>query len=89
MKFIQKVLSAFDKDIIMYSNYMWTDCQNAKSFFAENGLNLKVKDISNEDIREEMKGKFNRVMVPVIIIKGNVFIGFDDNKDEIKKLIGK
>ena len=34
-----------------------------------------------------MKKRFNRVMVPAIIIKGKVFIGFDDNKDEIKKIL--
>ena len=59
----------------------------AKSFFAENEINIKVKDILNEVIREEMKERFNRVMVPVIIIKDKVFIGFDDNKDEIKKML--
>jgi len=36
-----------------------------------------------------MKEKFNRVMVPVIIIRAKVFIGFNDNKNEIKKAIGK
>ena len=89
MKFIQRILSVFDKDIIMYSDAMWLDCQMAKSFFAQNGINIKVKDIVNEDVREEMKKRFNRVMTPVIIIKGKTFIGFDENKTEIKKNIGK
>ena len=52
MKFIQKVLSAFNKDIIMYSDSMWMDCQEAKSFFAKSGIDVKVKDIENEEIRE-------------------------------------
>jgi glutaredoxin len=46
-----------------------------------------VKDIKNYDVKEEMKKKFNRVMVPVIIIKGKVFIGFEDNKDDIKSIL--
>jgi glutaredoxin len=65
------------------------DCQEAKSFFAENGIDVIVKDIANEEIRGEMKEKFNRVMVPVIMIKGKAFIGFNDNKTEIKKILGK
>lgn len=89
MKFIQKVLSVFNKAIIMYSDSMWMDCQEAKSFFAENGTNVIVKDISHEEIKEEMKEKFNRVMVPMIIIKGKTFIGFNDNKVEIQKLLSK
>jgi len=65
------------------------DCQEAKSFFAKGGIDVKVKDIENEEIREEMKKKFNRVMVPVIIIRGKVFIGFNDNKVEIQKILGE
>lgn len=65
------------------------DCQEAKSFFAENGIDVIVKDIANEEIREEMKEKFNRVMVPVILIKGKTFIGFNHNKAEIKKVLSK
>jgi glutaredoxin len=61
----------------------------AKSFFEENKINVKIKDIANEDIREEMKNKFNRVMVPVIIIKNMVFIGFEDNEQKIKAILNK
>lgn len=61
----------------------------AKSFFEENKINVKIKDIANEDISEEMKNKFNRVMVPVIIIKNMVFIGFEDNKQKIKTILNK
>ena len=62
---------------------------NGKEFLCSEWNKLKVKDIANKDIREEMQEKFNRIMVPVIIIKGKVFIGFDDKKNEIKKMIGK
>lgn len=89
MVFIKKILSIFNKGIVMYSDSMWTDCQEAKRFFAENGVNVTIKDIANEDNRQEMKKKFNRVMVPVIITKEKIFIGFEDNKVEINKVMGK
>lgn len=91
MTLFQKMISVLnkdeEKDIEMYSDSLWTDCQAAKSFFAESSINIKLKNIESEEVREEMKKRFNRVMVPVIIIKGKVFIGFDDNKDEIKKIL--
>jgi glutaredoxin len=63
------------------------DCQKAKSFFAEHNIDITIKDISNSEIINEMKKKYNRVMTPTIVISGETFIGFEQNIDKIKKIL--
>ena len=78
----------FNKNkIIMYSDSLWTDCQKAKSFFAERNIDIIVKDIADPKIRDEMNKKYNRIMTPTIIIKGETIVGFEQNVDKIKKLL--
>lgn len=73
--------------ITMYSDPLWTDCQEAKSFFADHNIHIKVKDIANPDVQNEMKKKFNRIMTPTIIIDRKVIIGFSENLEKIKQLL--
>lgn len=78
----------FNKNkIIMYSDNLWPDCQDAKSFFAERNIDIIIKDIADPKIQNEMKKKFNRVMTPTIVIKGETIVGFEQNIDKIKKLV--
>ena len=82
-------MTIFNKNkVVMYSDSLWTDCQNAKSFFADHNIKIKVKDISEVSVQNEMKKKFNRVMTPTIVINGDTIIGFEENLPKIKKLLG-
>ncbi|WP_427339447.1 glutaredoxin family protein [Caloranaerobacter sp. DY30410] len=63
------------------------DCQKAKSFFATHNIKVKIKSIEDPQVQEEMKKKFNRIMTPTILINGKTIIGFEDNKELIKKLL--
>ncbi|WP_082394813.1 glutaredoxin family protein [Caloranaerobacter sp. TR13] len=63
------------------------DCQKAKSFFASHNIEVKIKNIEDPQVQKEMKKKFNRIMTPTILINGKTIIGFEDNKELIKKLL--
>jgi glutaredoxin len=60
----------------------------AKSFFAQNNVEVDYKSIAEEKNREELVKKYGRLAVPTIIIGDRVILGFIQNKDEIKKLLG-
>jgi len=78
----------FNKNkIVMYSDQLWTDCQKAESFFVQHNIDIKIKDIIEPSVQEEMKKKFNRVMTPTIIIHGETIIGFEVNLEKIKALL--
>ena len=87
MRIFKNLYGFLRGDIVMYSDSFWSDCQEAKSFFVEHGLGVKIKNIEDEKVKQEMKRKYNRVMVPTILIKDKIFIGFHDNKEEIKLLL--
>ncbi|MTI48526.1 MAG: hypothetical protein FH761_11830 [Firmicutes bacterium] len=46
---------------------------------------MKIKDIEDEKVRNEMIKKFNRVMTPTIVINRKKYIGFEENLESIKK----
>lgn len=85
MGFLNKLFGK--KEIIIYSDPLWTDCQKAESFFADHGIPVKIKNIEDEQVQREMQKKFNRIMTPTIIINGEAIIGFEQNIEKIKQLL--
>ena len=59
----------------------------AKEYFKENGIEYKEHDVSQDsEARQEMVEKSGQMGVPVILIDGNMVIGFDQGR--IQELLG-
>ncbi|MCK4918361.1 MAG: glutathione S-transferase N-terminal domain-containing protein [Candidatus Pacebacteria bacterium] len=73
--------------VVMYSTPTCGYCNIAKDFFDENGIEVKVFDVSvDEEKRQELIEKSGQMGVPVIEIGEEVVIGFDQAK--ITQLLG-
>lgn len=71
----------------MYSTPTCHYCNLAKDYFTQNNLSFEVFDVaSNMDKRKEMVEKTGQLGVPVIVIDGEVTVGFD--KPRIDQLLG-
>jgi glutaredoxin-like YruB-family protein len=61
-------------------------CEMAKDFFDENGVKYESYDVSTDLAkRKEMVEKSGQLGVPVILIKDQVIVGFDE--DRLKELL--
>lgn len=70
----------------MYSTPTCHYCNLAKEFFDENNIAYTVYDVSSDLAkRKEMMEKSGQMGVPVILIDGQVVMGFDE--DKIKELL--
>jgi len=69
------------KKIEMYSTPTCHYCNLAKEFFDENKIAYTVYDVSSDLVkRKEMVEKSGQMGVPVILIDGEVIMGFDEDK---------
>lgn len=67
------------KDVVIYSTPTCHFCHAAKDFFTENNVAYKDIDLgSNPDKIGEMVEKSGQRGVPVILIDGEVVVGFDE-----------
>ena len=56
----------------------------AKSFLADNNIAFKELNVADDKVaRDEMIRKSGRLVVPVIEVDGEIFVGF--NRSELKK----
>ncbi|MBI2063101.1 MAG: thioredoxin family protein [Candidatus Yanofskybacteria bacterium] len=56
-------------------------CKMAKEFFKKNNVEYTEHDVANDMAkRQEMLDKTHQMGVPVIIINGQIIIGFDREK---------
>ena len=56
----------------------------AKSFLADNNIAFKELNVADDKVaRDEMIRKSGRLVVPVIEVDGEIFVGF--NRAELKK----
>ena len=71
----------------IYSTSSCTFCHLAKEFFKANNVAYTEFDVANDlTKRQEMIEKTGQMGVPVILINGNVVVGFDERK--IRDLLG-
>jgi glutaredoxin 3 len=67
-----------DKHVTIYSTPTCHFCQMAKEFFAEKGIEYTAYDVASDAAkRQEMIELTGQLGVPVIVIDGNVMVGFD------------
>ena len=66
-----------DKHVIIYSTPTCHFCQMAKEFFAEKGVEYTAYDVASDAAkRAEMIQLTGQLGVPVIVIGGDVMVGF-------------
>ena len=75
-------------DIQIYSTPTCVYCKHAKEYFTEKGIAYTEHNVAADmEARKEMVEKSGQLGVPVIIIDGEVTVGFD--KDKIEELLSK
>jgi glutaredoxin-like YruB-family protein len=75
------------KNVIIYSTPTCHFCHIAKDFFNTNKITYTEYDVaSNIEKRKEMVEKSGQMGVPVIVIDGDLLVGF--NKTEVARKLG-
>ena len=71
------------KSVTIYSTPTCHFCHIAKEFFKEKGIKYTEYDVMTDVVkRQEMVDKSGQLGVPVIIIDGQVTVGFDQARFE-------
>jgi glutaredoxin-like YruB-family protein len=77
---------AKETQVKIYSTPTCMYCEMAKDFFDENGVTYENFDVSKDLAkRKEMVEKSGQMGVPVMLIKDEVVVGFDE--DRLKELL--
>lgn len=75
------------KEVTIYSTPTCHFCHMAKEYFKENNITYTEYDVGSDlEKRREMVKKSGQMGVPVIVIDGELTVGFD--KPKISKLLG-
>lgn len=75
------------KEVTIYSTPTCHFCHLAKDFFMKNGVKYTEYDVLNNiEKRQEMINVSGGLGVPVIVIGGEVIVGFDQSR--ISQLLG-
>jgi len=74
-----------DKKVIIYTNSYLSLCRRAKEYLSQKGISYTEHNIAQDrDKVKEMIQKSGQMAVPVIIIDGEIVVGFDQAKlDEL------
>ncbi|MCA9367232.1 glutaredoxin family protein [Candidatus Kaiserbacteria bacterium] len=68
-------------NVVIYSTPVCHFCHAAKEFFNENGVSYTEYDVASDvEKRQEMIDMTGQMGVPVIRVKDDVIIGFDEGK---------
>ena len=72
-----------NKEVVIYSTPTWPWCHRAKEYLSQKGVPYTDHDVAKDgDKAKEMKQKSGQMSVPVIIIDGEVIVGFDQSRLE-------
>jgi glutaredoxin 3 len=75
-----------DKKVVVYSTQTWPWCHRAKEYLSQKGIEYEDYDVGTDREKAmEMVQKSGQMGVPVIIIDGQVVVGF--NQGMIDKLL--
>jgi len=87
MKILKSNHKSIMKNVTIYSTPTCHFCHMAKDFFTANSIVFTDHDVASDlEKRKEMIEKSGQMGVPVIIIDGELTVGFD--KQRIEKLLG-
>ena len=76
-----------EKVVKVYSTPVWPWCKKTKSFLEENKVAYQDLDVAEDkEARDEMIKTSGQMGVPVIVINGDVVVGFNEAK--LKEKLG-
>jgi len=82
-----KTSNGMNKNIIIYSTPTCHFCHLAKEFFNEKGIQYTEYNVlADMQKRQEMMDKSGQLGVPVILVDGQVVVGFD--QAQISSMLG-
>ena len=79
-----------DKEVVIYSTPTCPYCRRAKEFFKQKGIDFTDYNVAEDKEKEkaqEMIKKSGQMGVPVILIDGEIVIGF--NQALVEKLLSQ
>ena len=75
-----------DKKVVIYSTPTCPYCKRAKEYFSRKGISYTDIDVAQDrEKAKEMTQKSGQMSVPVIIIDGEIVVGF--NQVQLDKLL--
>ncbi len=75
------------KNVKIYTTPTCVYCKMSKEFFKEHNIQYEEKNVATDAVaRDEMVQKSGQLGVPVIVIDGNIIVGFDQPK--LSELLG-
>ena len=78
---------ASSQEVVIYTSPTCIHCKSAKEFFAENNIKYTEYDVTTDpQRRQEAVEKSGQMGVPVILINGELVVGFD--KDALSSMLG-
>lgn len=70
-----------DKKVVIYSTPTCPYCKRAKEYFSRKGISYTDIDVAQDrEKAKEMTEKSGQMSVPVIIIDGEIVVGFDQSR---------
>ena len=70
-----------DKEVIIYTLPTWPHCHKAKEYLSQNGIAYIEYDVAKDQAKvKEMMEKSGQLGTPVIIVDGEVLVGFNQKK---------
>ncbi len=75
------------KEVKVYSTNTWPWCKKAKQLLDDNGIKYQELNVAEDKAaREEMINKMHQMSVPIIVIDGDVVVGY--NEKLLKEKLG-
>ena len=72
-----------DKEVIIYTLPTWPHCHKAKEYLSQRDIAYTEYDVAKDNSKvEEMFKKSGQLGTPVIIVDGEVLVGFNQKKLE-------
>ncbi len=70
-----------DKKVVIYTTSTWPWCHRAKEYLSQKGISFIEHDVAKDrDKAKEMIQKSGQMGVPVIIVDGEVVVGFNQGR---------
>jgi len=77
-----------EKRVVIYSTDTWPWCRRAKEYLSQKGIQYTEYNVARDrDKAREMIQKSGQMGVPVIIVDGQIVVGF--NQSALEKLLAE
>jgi len=79
---------AATKTVKLFSLPTCPDCIQAKRWLQAKGIAFEDKSVETPQNLEELRNTYHRMAVPTLVIDGQVFVGFTNNRAKIMEALG-